>query len=294
MKRVLLLAGQSFLGKHLHVLLEQLGHEVISTTRAACDVTDAAQVDAVVRQTQPVCIVNCAAATARASPDCMQQVHVHGTENLLGAMAKHVPNASVVLFGSAAEYGNVEPRFLPVTEEYPARPESPFGQSKLAQLHVAERFAAEHGLRVLVLRPFNILGPGLPGHYLAAALIDRLRQARANGQTGPFPVANAHATRDWIDVRDVAAAVVELLRQDIALPGRFKLFNVATGKETSVLSLADKLCRLAGDFHAVPGEETSSRSGIQRSCGDARRLMEATGWKPRITWQKSLEEMWNE
>ena len=70
------------------------------------------------------------------------------------------------------------------------------------------------------------------------------------------------------------------------------LYNIASGRETSVLAVAEELCRLAGGFHAVSKGKTASRSGIQRSCGDARRLRLATGWAPRIPWQRSLAEMW--
>src|SRR5262249_14012791 len=142
--------------KRLRSLFEQLGHEVIATTRNGtsftCELTDAGQVDAVVRQTQPAWIINCAAATSKASPERMTHVHVDGTQNLLAAVVRHAPKAVSVLFGSAAEYGAVEPHCLPVNEQHPGRPESPFGKSKLAQLHLAERIAAEHGLRVLVVR----------------------------------------------------------------------------------------------------------------------------------------------
>ncbi len=318
MKRTLLLAGNSFLGAHLHRALEQTDAEVISTTRARptdrdswgrlptcasrfgfgkpviCDVTDEAQVDEVIGDARPHWIINCAGVTSGGSAEMMDQVHVQGTANVLQAVARHVPDAVVVLLGSAAEYGNVAGAQLPVSEDQPARPETAFGRSKLDQLCRAEHWAAEQRLRILVVRCFNMLGPGLPEHYLAAALTRRLRLALLRGQSGAFPVDNPDAARDWIDVRDVAAALVALLRQAAPSPGRMGLYNIATGQETPVLALAERLCRLAGDFHAVPGEPKPSRSGIRRSCGDATRLRRATGWDPAFSWQQSLEDMWND
>src|SRR5437899_1722957 len=66
-------------------------------------------------------------------------------------------------------------------------------------------------LRVFTVRPFNVIGPGLPDHYFAAALARRLFQMRSCGEPGPFPVMNLDATRDFVDVRDVADALAGLL-----------------------------------------------------------------------------------
>src|SRR5262249_8428706 len=161
----------------------------------------------------------------------------------------------------AAEYGPVAPDLLPIDEDVPARPQSPYGQSKLAQLHVAERLGREHGLRVQVVRPFNLLGPGLGSHYFAAALCERLRQRNQAGEWGPVPISNAHATRDWVDGRDAAHAAICLAMDAPPGPGRIGLCNIATGQETAVLELAAYLCRLAGEFEAVPGERAESRTG---------------------------------
>jgi GDP-4-dehydro-6-deoxy-D-mannose reductase len=204
----------------------------------------------------------------------MHCLHVDATRGLLDAVRRHVPDAVVVLFGSAAEYGPVPPEWLPIREDAPPRPTSPYGQSKLAQTRLAESYAAEHGLRVLVVRPFNLLGPGLGSHYFAAALIERIRQWKP----GPVPIANSQATRDWVDVRDAVDAVKRLAFDAPPEPGRMGLFNIATGQETAVRELADYLCRLAGDFHATDAGRADGHSAIDRSCGDATRLRVVAGW----------------
>jgi nucleoside-diphosphate-sugar epimerase len=187
----------------------------------------------------------------------------------------------------------VPPALLPIREDAPARPESTYGRSKLAQLRTAQQLAQTRHLRVHVVRPFNILGSGAGRHLVACALCERLLQAKAQGRSGAIPVANAQATRDWIDVRDVADAVIRLAFDAPPERGSVGLFNLATGVETSVLALAEYLCRLAGNFHAVDAGPTESRPGIDRSCGDASKLQAATGWRPRFTWQQSAEALWD-
>jgi GDP-4-dehydro-6-deoxy-D-mannose reductase len=216
---------------------------------------------------------------------------VGGTLNVLKTAAELAPEATIVLFGSAAEYGSVPGEALPVSESQREAPTSFFGASKLAQTRLGLAAAAEWGLRIIVARPFNLIGPGLPDHYLAAALARRLRDE--GDREEPFAVANGCASRDFVDVRDVAEAVVLFAEREVARPGKGCVFNLASGQETTVLEVAEHLCRLAGRRRAVDLGAEPSRSGVSRSCGDARRAR-AVGWVPRIGWKQSLEDLWRE
>ena len=294
--KALVLAGNSFLGRHLCDCLRARGMAVVPTTRRGalgtlpCDVTAAADVRRVLAASQPDWVFSCAAATSpNVAPTELYAVHVMGTLNLLEAMSESTPEATAVLFGSAAEYGAVPEEALPVGESYKEAPTSFFGASKLTQTHLALASARERGLRVLVLRPFNLLGPGLPGHYLATALARRL--LAEEGIDEPFAVTNGHATRDFVDVRDVAEAAVLLVEWGRARPGEGQVFNVASGQETAVLDVAAKLCAMSGRRRAVDAGIGPSRSGVTRSRGDASRAR-AAGWVPRIDWEQSLEDLW--
>jgi nucleoside-diphosphate-sugar epimerase len=295
----LVVAGQSFVGRHL---LERLALRRIPscpTSRSlqsgflACDLRDPRAVDELLKRVQPRWIFACAGATADSRPDELHALHVTAAETLLLAAVRHVPNAVTVLFGSAAEYGPVSAESLPIREDLAPRPQSEYGVSKLAQLQLAVRLAGQHGLRIHAVRPFNLIGPGLGKQYVAAALAARLQQAKLRGRTGAIAIDNGHATRDWVDVRDAADAVVRLALDAPPTAGTVGVYNIATGQETSVLTLAEHLCRLAGDFHAIDAGCAESRSGVDRSCGDATRLRAATGWRPCMSWQRSAAELWD-
>jgi nucleoside-diphosphate-sugar epimerase len=294
----LVIAGTSFVGRHLCCQLAQRGISFQATSRTPRTgflPYDLLQPDAtgpLLQSVQPRWIFVCAGATTVSTAEQMHALHITATEALLEGVARHVPDAVTVLFGSAAEYGPLPPELLPIREDAPCHPQSGYGQSKLAQLQVARRLATERGLRVHVVRPFNLIGPGLGSQYLAASLCERLVQAKKEGRIGPFQVANAEARRDFVDVRDAVDAVLRLACDAAPEPGAVGLYNIATGKETSVLALSEHLCRLAGGFHAVSMGRSNSRSGIDRSCGDATRLTTATGWQPAMSWQQSIEEMW--
>jgi GDP-4-dehydro-6-deoxy-D-mannose reductase len=257
-----------------------------------CDLTDRERVEAIVAGARPEWLFQCAGATRAKDPQDMYAVHVSGALNVLSAVARHSLGTKVIFLGSAAEYGPVEPAALPVSEDHATAPTSFFGASKLAQTHAARAAAADWKLSVIVVRPFNLLGPGLPRHYFAAALAERLRQAQATGQSGDMPVVNAAATRDFVDVRDVVQALVQLATRAAPPAGEMALYNVASGQEVPLLAVAQKLCTLAGGRQATDAGSGQSRSGIGRSCGDASRLRRATGWAPRLSWEQSVDDLW--
>ncbi len=300
MANVLVFSGESFLGGHLCRELHSSGHKVSATAwlpadgsgMIRCDLTQASTVDAIIAGAKPEHVFQCAGVTWTQEPEPLYRLHVQGTLNVLTAIAKHAPNASVVLLGSAAEYGDVPEDALPISEDFPAAPRSFFGASKLAQTGVARAAAAEWKLRIAVARPFNILGPGLPSHYFAASFAQRLLKAKASGESGEVPVMNGQATRDFVDVRDVAAALISLATSAAPPAGLLEVYNVASGTETSIHELAARLCERAGDFRAVTAGAADSRSGISRSCGDGSKLRRAAGWAPRIRWENSIDDMW--
>jgi GDP-4-dehydro-6-deoxy-D-mannose reductase len=300
MATALVVAGNSFLGAELLRQLVATGYAVVATSRHgtpcgshatwhACDLTDAAPIAALVAHVQPDLIVNCAGATATSDPRTLFDLHVTGTHNLLSAARQSTPNAPLVLFGSAAEYGPVPASQLPITEAQPLHPTSFFGASKAAQSQLALAAAATWNLRIALLRPFNIIGPGLPQHYLASALIGRLRKHTA----GPFAVANGTATRDFIDVRDVAGAVLSIASQAPLTPSQCAQYNVCSNQEVTVLDVARHLARHVPELKVTDAGAADSRSNLQRSLGSSARLQQATSWRPTISWQQSLDDLWS-
>jgi GDP-4-dehydro-6-deoxy-D-mannose reductase len=296
--RALVFAGGSFLGRHVCEALRRAGKQVVWTSRrrlagaALCDVTDREQIERLTAKVRPAYVVQCSGATTTTDPAAMFDVHVRGSLNVLEAVSRHAPHAAILLFGSAAEYGTVEPHALPVDENHPTAPRSFFGASKLAQTELARAAAAERRLRVTVVRPFNVVGPGLPPHYFAAALARRLRDL-ARTSAREFPVSNLTATRDFVDVRDVVAAAVALLARSAAQSSTFDVYNAASGIETPLYAVAARLGELAGGLTPIDGGGAASRSSLARSCGDAAKLRRDVGWSPQRSWRESIDDLWS-
>lgn len=295
MPTALIFAVDSFVGRHVADELRADGYEVVGTSRrgtashARADITVAVQVSDIVRSTQPDLVVQCAAATHSSEPAELVAVHCAGTVNVLDAVRRHAARCRLIMLGTAAEYGNVPSNALPVPEEHAPAPASLFGASKLAASELARGAAAEFGLSITVVRPFNIVGPGLPQYYAPARLIHRVRHELGAGAI--LTVENADSTRDFVDVRDVADAIARLAAAP-QTPGTCPIFNVATGIETSILDLARYICELAGTCTTEAAGNAPSRSAIGRSSGDARKLRAATGWEPRHDWRESIADLW--
>ncbi|GFJ89175.1 NAD-dependent epimerase/dehydratase family protein [Phytohabitans rumicis] len=156
-------------------------------------------------------VVNCAGRLA-GTPAELLATNTAAVATLIEAVqtidARRPPERPLrlVSFGSAAEYGVVE-RGRPVRETDCARPVSAYGVTKLAATRLVEVAAAGGRLDGIVLRVFNPVGPGLPAENVAGRAVREIRDALAEG-TSRIRLGPLGAYRDFVDVRDVAAAVV--------------------------------------------------------------------------------------
>jgi GDP-4-dehydro-6-deoxy-D-mannose reductase len=297
MRRALVIAGRSFVGRNICFELNARGFEVFATVRKSpkldltervCDITDRDCVFRLIRDVAPDHVVQCAGVTDPNQAALAQNVHVDGTSNVLAALREYAPEASFLALGSAAEYGPAPVESLPLDEDYVPQPIGTYGETKLAQTHVVQQ-AAANCQRAVVLRPFNILGPGLPETYFAAGLASRLRELPPTPQE--FEIFNPHATRDFVDVRDVARAVGLLLEQPPE-PADSVVFNVCSCTQTTILAVAEFMGQLAGGHRPKPAGHETSRGGISFSQGSFEKLNKHCQWQPEFEWQQSIRDLW--
>jgi GDP-4-dehydro-6-deoxy-D-mannose reductase len=253
------------------------------------DVRDPAAVTAAVRDAAPEVVYHLGgeASVARSweRPAEALEVNLVGTLNLLEALRLEAPEARALVVGSGEMYG--PPERLPVDENAPLRPRSPYAVSKAAADLLAGMYADAHGLQAVRVRAFNHAGPGQSIAYVAASLT---RQVAAGVLSGDDPVrvvsGNPHSRRDFTDVRDVVRAYRALA--DGAAPAAY---NVCSGRCTSVAELIDMLRHVAGRelVHEVdPG--LVREHDVMEVRGSHERLTAATGWKPEIPLEQTLAD----
>ncbi|MEQ1826920.1 MAG: NAD(P)-dependent oxidoreductase [Pirellula sp.] len=299
--KALVVAANSFLGKEVCRSFQSRSVTAVGTARSSqsnelltLDLLDASSIRKSLLDVQPNIIVQCAAATKSHDPQELYRVHVMGTLNLLQQAADVAPAAKIILLGSAAEYGNVPASQLPIDENYPCAPTSFFGCSKWAQCQLAEQAALAWNLRIGYMRPFNICGPGIPQHYFLGSLAMRARANRdlRKDERACLTIQNAHATRDFIDVRDVATAITTLSLSNLLTRGECSIWNIASGVERSILEVASILCQIAEVGFVSSQGESESRSSVVRSCGSSLKLQSLMDWRVTIPMEESIRDQW--
>ncbi len=296
--KVLVTGATGFVGGWLVRELVAHDHEVVSTPGSSTfDIADARAVRAIVADAEPDAIAHLAAVSfagdARRDPATAFTVNVGGTSVLLDA-ARRLPRPPAILVaGSSEAYGPPDPEDLPLGEDAPLLPSTPYGLSKLAQEAVALDVAVRHGLRLVVTRSFNHIGPGQRTDFVVPALAARVLAA-VRGDATAISIGNADVRRDFTDVRDVVRAYRLLLEGSVGatLPSRQVVVNVASGRPVSIRSIADTLRRLAGCDAGLEVDPALVRQGDPLEIvGSAAFLARITAWAPSIPLEQTLADV---
>lgn len=258
-------------------------HEALGVLGA--DLLDPAAIDAIVAAHRPTHVLHLAGVTRSSSWRELYEGNVETTTNLLDSLSTHVPGCRIVIPSSAAEYGAVREQDLPVTEERPAYPISPYGVAKLWQ-STAARFYTTRGLHVLVARIFNISGRGVPPTFSIGSVVAQLAAVRAGTAAPRIEVGDTSTVRDFIDVADVSRALVAL-----ADGGRAgEIYNVCSGTPVSIGEVFGKLVEYSGlEVEIVENIRPPRIGDIPVSYGSFDKIHGELGWAPTISLDESLK-----
>lgn len=286
--KALVTGAGGFVGQTLVAHLEAAGDEVVGLDRAGGpDITDGAAVREAFARHRPDAVYHLAAVThIGASWDAPLEVfriNAEGTLNVLAACAA-AEVGRVLVVGSADEYGAVRPEDLPLTEEAPLRPLTPYGASKVAAEYLALQNFLGGRLPVIRVRAFNHTGRNQPDRFMIPGLARRIAAAERDGRK-EIPIGSLEPVRDFTNVDDVVVAYRLLVER--GEPG--EVYNVCSGVGRSVAEVAEHLLGLARHaIELVPDPALVRPVEVPRLVGDNRRLREATGWAPAISFEDTL------
>jgi GDP-4-dehydro-6-deoxy-D-mannose reductase len=289
--RSLITGGRGFVGTWLADHLRGQGDEVVAIDYEV-DVTDPVALLEAVTAAAPDAVYHLAALThvGESWKDPLQvlQVNVIGTAALLAAARQCGTDPRVLVTSSAEVYGAVtDPSLMPLDELTPTAPLTPYAASKLAAEALIGQAFRGHGQEVIVVRPFNHIGPGQTPNFAVPALAKRIVEADRRGDSS-IAVGNLAARRDFTDVRDVVKAYRMLIES--GTPG--EVYNVCSGHDVAIEEIATTLLRLAGtslEFETDPTLVRPVEVPVLR--GDPTRLQLATGWKPEIPLDQTLADV---
>jgi GDP-4-dehydro-6-deoxy-D-mannose reductase len=289
--RSLITGGRGFVGTWLAEHLSELGDEVVRIDQEV-EITDPDALLAAVRAARPDAIYHLAALThvgqSWDEPLRVLEVNVIGTAALLAAARECGTDPRVLVTSSAEVYGAVtDPGRLPLRESSPTAPLTPYAASKLAAEAVVTQACLAHDQQVIIVRPFNHIGPGQAPSFAVSALAKRIVDAERSG-AGSIPVGNLSARRDFTDVRDVVRAYRLLVESGKA----GEVYNVCSGRDVSIEEIAQNLLALAGsplELETDPSLVRAVEVPVLR--GDPAKLADATGWKPEISLEQTLADV---
>lgn len=284
-ERALVTGAAGFVGSHLVPELAEHGFDVTAADRTAGDVTDPRAMRRLVAEARPTHVFHLAG-IRDATLDELLRVNVSGTVNLLDAVADEAPSARVLVVGSAAEYG--ETTSEPVDEDAPARPRTDYGVAKAAQGLAAAAVAARHGIHLVRIRLFNLVGPGEPATFVASAIAARIAAIQAGAADPPLRTGDLATRRDFVDVRDAVRAL--RLAATRGEPGA--VYNVCSGEATRIGTLVETLLEIAGLEVEIESVPEPAATNVRGHAGSAARLRAATEWEPQRSLRDSLADVY--
>lgn len=291
--RILVTGAAGFVGQHVTRILRSRGEEVIQwsfspgdtgpgTQLDLCDADAVAHQD--VRRIDAIVHLAGLAQVGRSfsEPQLFMSVNTAVVTNLFESLIAQHSNPRVLLVSTGGVYRSDDG---PITEHSPVAASNPYVVSKLAQEMLAAYYM-KRGLEVMIARPFNHIGPGQQPGYLVADICSQVASLeRAGG--GRLTVGDLSSSRDYTDVRDVAAAYHSLLEH-----GRSgETYNVCSGTSHTGEEILKRICRLSTVELTIERSEALRRPTESSTVTASNaKLREDTGWSPTVPLDQTLAD----
>ncbi|MDN3262824.1 NAD(P)-dependent oxidoreductase [Streptomyces sp. CSDS2] len=305
---VVVLGGSGFVGGHLRAAFRSSGARVVSVSRTRPDgvagngpaaerfvafdllATSPAELAAMLAGTGADVVVNAAGGYWKMTDQQMWRANTELVSTLVAAVRELPHRPLLIQLGSVHEYGPGS-RDTGFTEERTPAPVNAYGRSKLEAAHRVLEAAGASELNGVVLRIANIIGPGLPAGSLLGDIAAHLERFAQDGEAADreLVLGPLNAERDFIDVRDVADAVLAVTRAPRAdITGR--VINIGSGEAVSAARVAKRLIELSAlPVRLVERARTGpSRGDVDCQMLDISRARQLLGWMPRRDLDASL------
>jgi len=255
------------------------------------DLGEAAQVRELLAAIRPEHVFHLAAqASSRRSWENPRETLVTNITIQLGLLQAIVGEGlspRVLIVGSADEYGLVGTEDLPIDENTPLRPLSPYAVSKIAQDYLGYQYHLSRGLDVVRVRAFNHIGPRQRPGFVVPDFASKIALIEAGLQEPVLRVGNLAARRDFTDVRDVARAYHLALAKGVA----GEVYNIGSSRSYAIGEVLDRLLTMSRTPVRVEVDPSRMRpSDVPVRVCDGRRFRATTGWEPEYSLDRSLRD----
>jgi nucleoside-diphosphate-sugar epimerase len=275
--RILVTGATGFIGKHLVQKLKDSGHVVYSLSKSlgydVCDNTVFSDfldkdIDIVFHLAGCTFVPN-----SWEDPYSYYYTNILGTQITLEFCRK---TNTKMIFISAYVYG--VPKYLPIDENHPVAPNNPYTHSKCLAEELCAFYAREMGVQTIVLRPFNLYGPGQDKHFLIPELINQINR------NGEIVVKDDVPRRDYLHICDFVEACISAINTT----DRFIVFNIGYGASLSVKEIVELLIENSGKNIKWRSLNEKRKNEIPDTIADCTAIKKRLGWEPRLSFIDSI------
>ena len=216
-------------------------------------------------------------------PKLTYEVNVLGTQNVLEVARLY--DAKKVIYASTSEvYGSGE--FCPMDENHPLNAPHPYGASKIAADRMCYAYIQTYGMNISIIRLFNIFGPRQRDVGYGGVISIFTRRILSN--IPPIIYGDGMQTRDYTYIKDAVRAYDLVLNHNKPIT---EPINFGTGKEVSIIDLANKIIELCGKKGEIKPVQVEPRIGeVKRLIADATKAKDLLGWKPKYRLEEGLKD----
>jgi GDP-4-dehydro-6-deoxy-D-mannose reductase len=208
--------------------------------------------------------------------------------NILQILVDSGARPKVLVVGSADEYGMILPDELPVTEDTPLRPYSPYAVSKIAQDMLGYQYFASHGLPIVRVRPFNHIGTRQSPAFVTSDFAKQIAEIEDGRREPHLLVGNLEAKRDFTDVRDMVRAYYLALERG----EDGEVYNLGAERAYSVREALEALLEMSeAQIDVVQDPSRMRPSDVPVVVSDCSKFRQRTGWRATMNLRESLREI---
>jgi len=296
-KRVLITGCQGFIGSNLARWIKQLYPQarISGTVRKSrtmegqeiVDLTEKKDVQKLIEKTAPDYIFHLAGILYAKGWEQYYEGNIKTSINILEALKTCGLHTKIVLLGSAAEYGNVDMKDLPLTEEQPVKPVSLYGLSKACQTQAAHYYCSQ-GLNIVTARLFNVFGRGISRELSIGSFLYQIEKIVSGEELPILATGNLEAYRDYLFVADVCSALVCLAENGVS----GEIYNVCAGSSVSMKWIVDQMIKNSGIKIEVRIDSSKYKPiDVENIYGSFGKLANVGGWKPCVALEDGIARM---
>ena len=260
-----------------------------------CDLLEANRLKEVILEIKPDYIYHLAAQSyvpySFENPVRTLQVNGEGTMNLLEVVkelkATEGIDPIIHICSSSEVYGQVDKHELPISEEKPFRPQSPYGASKVIEDVLGSMYHRVYGLKTFVTRAFTHTGPRRGDVFVVSAFAKQIAQIEAGKQEPTIAVGNLDSLRTFLDVRDIVK-LYWLLAHDRDFGEVYNIGGIRTMTIKDMLDILVSLSTYKGHIAVKVRESLLRQKDVTLQVPDCSKVLSRIDWKPEILFEKTL------